>query len=113
MSSQETSAVSVPPGVRWREWAYSCDGFQGDRTVSAVLQQLVLIALADVVDDQGQTCRGPSYLAQRIHKSERQIGRALAALDASGHISRFHQHDENGHRTSDLIVLAAAMGEDQ
>lgn len=53
-------------------------------------QKIVLLALADCANDEGQAWPGITSLRQKCSKSERTVQTMLADLEAAGHITR-HQ----------------------
>lgn len=68
-------------------------------------EKLLLLALANYADADGECWPSQTTLTFDTGLSERTIRTALASLEASGLLSRQRRNRPNGSRTSDLITL--------
>jgi len=69
-------------------------------------EKFVLVALADMADEQHSCYPGQATLAAMTGASERTVRRALVKLEEDGLISREERRKEGGYRTSDRYVLS-------
>lgn len=79
-------------------WAYR-------QAIANAAMKFVLLALADMADEDNSCYPGQSKLAVMTGQSARTVRRHLADLEAGGFIARARRFDERGHRTSDRYVL--------
>lgn len=68
--------------------------------------KLVLLALADQSNDQGQCWPRQSTLVAKCGLSERALRAHVESLESGGYIKRERRHRSDGTRTSDLYTLA-------
>lgn len=68
-------------------------------------QKFVLVALADMADEQESCFPGQERLGRMIGATDRTVRAALAKLEESGLISRTQRRGADGMRTSDRYVL--------
>lgn len=76
-------------------------------------QKLVLLAIADVANEQGDCCPSVGALAKRCKKSPRTIQRALQALIAADLVSCDSRHRPNGSAISNRYVLKMGARSDR
>jgi hypothetical protein len=67
--------------------------------------KFVLVALADMADEQHSCFPGQAKLAAMTGQGERTVRRQLLELEVAGYVSRARRFDKAGHRTSDRYVL--------
>lgn len=79
-------------------WAYR-------QTMPSPGAKFVLVALADMADENDSCYPGQRRLAIMTGQSERTVRRELAELELAGLIVRTRRFDVAGHRTSDRYVL--------
>ena len=65
----------------------------------------VLVALADMADEQNSCYPGQSRIAEMTGLSVKTVARALLKLEELGLLSRSRRANSGGHRTSDRYVL--------
>ncbi|QWT24961.1 helix-turn-helix domain-containing protein [Subtercola sp. PAMC28395] len=65
----------------------------------------VLVALADMADEENSCYPGQKKLADMTGRSQKTIERALKYLESVGLLERIHRHSANGWRTSDRYLL--------
>lgn len=70
----------------------------------------VLVALADMADEQASCFPGQEKIAAMTGLSVATVRRALVKLEGLGLISRQRRYDQFGHRTSDRYVLHLSVG---
>lgn len=68
-------------------------------------EKFVLVALADMADEQHSCYPGQATLSAMTGASERTVRRALVKLEEDGLITREERRKEGGYRTSDRYVL--------
>lgn len=67
--------------------------------------KFVLVALADLADEEHSCFPGQAKLAAMTGQSDRTVRRQLAELELAGYITRKRRFDGAGHRTSDRYIL--------
>lgn len=68
-------------------------------------QKFILVALADMADEELSCYPGQATLARMTGASVRTVGRALADLEEQGLLSREQRRRKDGFRSSDRFVL--------
>lgn len=71
----------------------------------AMPQKFILVALADMADEELSCFPGQETLARMTGASVRTVGRALADLEAQGLLTREQRRRKDGFRSSDRFVL--------
>lgn len=79
-----------------------------DQSTGGPGSKSVLVALADMADEENSCWPSQERLARMTDQGERSVRRHLAALEAQGFIKR-EQRYINGHRTSDRYVLPVVV----
>lgn len=69
------------------------------------LQKFVLVALADMADEEDSCFPGRKRIAAMVGSSVRSVSRALGELEAAGFIIREQRRAADGYRTSDRYWL--------
>lgn len=82
----------------WTRWAW--DTFASDPTC-----KLVMLALADVADENGMTTISQAELSEKTGYTTRTLQNAMKNLITNGFISRTPRYLKGGHRLSDLTQI--------
>jgi len=73
-------------------------------------QKFVLIALADMADEQLSCYPGQKRIARMVGSSDRTVRRALTELEELGLVEREERRANDGYRTSDRYILKTKKG---
>lgn len=87
-------------------WATS---WAWEQPVEGAGAKIVLVALADFADEDGECWPGQDRLATMTSQSVRSIVNHLEKLEAEGWIKRERQTEENGRRSTNVYVLQAPL----
>lgn len=79
-------------------WAWEMRGLNSS-------EKFVLVALADLADEQNSCFPGQEYLAGMIGASVSTVRRSLKSLEKAGLIERSERRRSSGYRTSDRYYL--------
>jgi DNA-binding MarR family transcriptional regulator len=74
--------------------------------LESAAQKIVLVALADRADDDGELYPKLGWVAEKVAVERRNVRKQIAALEARGLLTREERAREDGSRTSNLLRLA-------